>query len=273
MRTNYLLRQAKKILRTFNIEITNYDNFKRLTQDYFPHYSINFDFIQSLDYKSAKQVINDLKSSKSQRGQDFFALYCNDFQSELYFVEFGATNGVINSNTYMLEKNYSWKGILAEPQRSMIRDLEINRNANVEASCVWKNSGEQIIFNEIGDLSTIDIFSDSDEHSATRVHGTRYYVETISLTEMLNKWNAPKNIHFISIDTEGSEFEILKAFDFNLYSFKCICVEHNWTLNRVFINQLLESKGYSRVWREYSGSDDWYVHEEILTKRFLGNEE
>ena len=34
-----------------------------------------------------------------------------------FFVEFGATNGIDLSNSYLLQSKYYWTGILAEPAR------------------------------------------------------------------------------------------------------------------------------------------------------------
>jgi hypothetical protein len=86
-----------------------------------------------------------------------------------------------------------------------------------------------------------------------------YNVETISLLDMLDKYNAPSIIDYMSIDTEGSEYEILKAFDFNRYKFKVISCEHNFTSARDSIHRLLESKGYERKYEHLSQWDDWYV--------------
>lgn len=51
-------------------------------------------------------------------------------------------------------------------------------------------------------------------HSNLRKKGKNYHVETVSLLDLLNEHNAPYEIDYLSIDTEGSEFDILKAFDF-----------------------------------------------------------
>ena len=77
--------------------------------------------------------------------------------------------------------------------------------------------------------------------------------------DLLKKYNAPKEIDYLSIDTEGSEFEILNAFDFDAYKIKVITCEHNFTPMREEIYKLLGSKGYVRKYQEFSQFDDWYV--------------
>ena len=67
----------------------------------------------------------------------------------------------------------------------------------------------------------------------------------------------------MSIDTEGSEFEILNALDFNSYDISIITVEHNFTPKREKINSLLISKGFKQVSNEFSKFDDWYVSKEF----------
>ena len=78
------------------------------------------------------------------------------------------------------------------------------------------------------------------------------------------KYDAPQRIDYLSIDTEGSEFEILKEFDFRKYTFSIITVEHNYTAKRESIFQILSSHGYQRVLTEISKFDDWYVHHSLL---------
>ena len=114
----------------------------------------------------------------------------------------------------------------------------------------------------MAELSTIDSFTDVDANSNRRQHKNIYQVETISLSDVLRKYNAPKIIDYLSIDTEGTEFEILNAFDFSEYSFNVITVEHNFTSNREKIFDLLSRNGYRQVFQEISLFDDWYVHPE-----------
>jgi hypothetical protein len=93
-----------------------------------------------------------------------------------------------------------------------------------------------------------------------------YEIETISLNDLLKKYNAPKDIDYISLDTEGSEVNILEAFDFSQYKVKFFTVEHNnKEVNRQKIYDLLTSKGYDRVLTYISNWDDFYVLNEYNT--------
>ena len=209
------------------------------------------------------QLIHYLKKSKAQCRQDLFVLDRLDFKSNGYFVEFGASNGIDISNTYLLEKEFGWKGILAEPAKCWHADLMKNRQAEIELSCVWKETGSTVAFNEVDNakLSTISTYNSVDFWSKEREAGKTYDVKTISLRDLLKKYDAPREIDYLSIDTEGSEFEILNNFDFEEYSFNIITCEHNFTPMREKIYSLLHGHGYSRKFENLSKADDWYVKE------------
>jgi len=201
-----------------------------------------------------------LTKSKSQIRQDLMVLSTLDFKTNGFFIEFGATNGVDLSNTYLLEKYFGWRGVLAEPARVWHSDLLKNRNCFIEKDCVWSQSGSILSFNEVDipEVSTITQFNGIDEHSNIRENGTQYEVSTISLNDLLDKYNAPVDIDFLSIDTEGSEFQILNSFDFSKHAIKIICCEHNHTPMREEIYSLLASHGYIRKYESHSMMDDWF---------------
>jgi FkbM family methyltransferase len=136
-----------------------------------------------------------------------------------------------------------------------------NRRASIELNCVWKDTGSILTFNEVGnpDLSTISAYNSSDFWRADRQTGKTYDVKTVSLNDLLRKHKAPRHIDYLSIDTEGSEFEILNSFDFEEYSFSVITCEHNFSPMREKIHALLSMHGYSRKFERVSKYDDWYV--------------
>jgi FkbM family methyltransferase len=202
-----------------------------------------------------------ISNSRSQLGQDVFALSFVGTQKPGFFVEFGATNGKSLSNTYLLEKHFGWTGILCEPAKTWLEDLRKNRSASIDTRCVYSRSDLKLRFweTDIGELSTIEGFGSDDEHSIAREGNHTYEVEAVSLLDLLDYHNAPKFIDFLSVDTEGSEFEILNAFDFSKYSFGAICVEHNYSDSREKVQALLLSNGYRQVYQELSDFDDWFV--------------
>ena len=76
---------------------------------------------------------------------------------------------------------------------------------------------------------------------------------------MLAAHAGPAQPDYLSIDTEGSEFEILEVFDFQRYPFKAITCEHNFTPAREKTHALLTAAGCVREYEKISNFDDWYV--------------
>jgi FkbM family methyltransferase len=207
-------------------------------------------------------LLDLLPKSNSQVLQDLFVLSRLGFKRDGFFVEFGACDGVSGSNTLLLENQFGWHGVLAEPARVWHDGLRANRRALVSTKCVWSRSGETLMFNQadMAGLSTIASFSEADRWACERLNGDRYAVETISLNDLLADAGASGRMDYLSIDTEGSELEILEAFDFAKYRFSVITCEHNFTPAREAIQSLLTRHGYVRTCPELSQFDDWYVH-------------
>lgn len=217
----------------------------------------DLEFIKALPEAARPDALNALNASRAQLRQDLLALALNGFKSGGFFVEFGATNGVELSNSWLLENEYGWQGILAEPAQAWHADLKRNRNCTIETKCVWIKSGETLKFTEAprGENSGISAFVPTRR----QMRGHSYDVETISLNDLLETHNAPGVIDYMSVDTEGSEFDILNAFDFDRWQMRLMTIEHNFTPQRDDIFKLLTSKGYRRIMQEQSRFDDWYV--------------
>lgn len=214
-------------------------------------------FIRAMDRDKCSRCVELLDKSHSQIRQDIFALAELDFQQGGFFVEFGATNGVELNNTLLMEAEFGWTGILAEPATGWHEDLRNNRQAVIDTRVVWKESGQTVQFTETA--SAINSAITTFVKTSRKMRGRTYAVETVSLNDLLAQHNAPEVIDYISIDTEGSEFDILNAVDFDRWSFRVMTVEHNHEPQRDDVFKLLTRKGYKRVREGVSRFDDWYV--------------
>jgi len=203
--------------------------------------------------------------SFSQLGQDLKVIDFYKNKKDGFFIEIGANDGINLSNTYLLEKEYNWKGICCEPLPHIFDQLVMNRpNSICYREAVYNKSGLSLIFNIAHHSELLSgIAEHIDAHKNTvDSNKTTIQVETISLLDVLDKANAPKFIEYMSIDTEGSELEILRNFDFDKYTFGLIDVEHNYIEDkRAEIKNLLISKGY--IYIGPNAWDDMYQHSSI----------
>jgi FkbM family methyltransferase len=211
-------------------------------------------------------VFSNRDESKSQILQDLWVSYELGEKREGFFVEFGATNGLVNSNTWLLEKKYDWKGILAEPNPIWHAMLAKNRGAAIDHRCVDATTGKTVTFlttdGSDPELSAIAEFAGGDHFAEVRAKGTAIQVKTVSLNDLLSEYKAPDEIDYLSIDTEGSEYAILSQFDFSRYVVNLISVEQN-RHTEPQIETLLKSQGFDRVFKEFSQWDGWYVRADL----------
>lgn len=259
----FLVRFAKRILKNLGWHILKIESLEIILRNERLRSKNELEFILKMPNESLERLIQCFGASKAQLFQDLFVLSELEFKKNGFFVEFGAANGVELSNTYLLEKDFNWTCILAEPAKHWHSELKRNRSVFIEDKCVWEDSTSTLTFNgtSTAELSTIDSFSSGDMHRYSRESGREYSVDTISLNDLLIKYNAPYDIDYLSIDTEGSEFAILSSLDFEKFSFKIITCEHAYTKKRENIRVLLESLGYVRKYQEFSAFDDWHIRE------------
>jgi FkbM family methyltransferase len=208
--------------------------------------------------------------SRAQMLQDLYVTYKLGESGGRFFVEFGATDGVLLNNTYRLEKDLGWTGILAEPMPTWHAKLRANRGAKIDFRCVWAKSGEKLEFlaaNRYPELSSLTAYAEGDLHAASRhVDSEILLVHTVSLNDLLREHGAPQSIDYLSVDTEGSELDILNAFDFDAFRVRVITVEHNFkTEVRESIWRLLQANGFVREFDLFSKADDWYFHPQRMT--------
>jgi FkbM family methyltransferase len=204
-------------------------------------------------------------TSYSQLNQDVDVIKFYNKKTNGYFVEIGAYDGIDLSNTYLLETQYNWKEICVEPIPAHFEKLVKNRpNSLCFQEAIYKKSGLTLQFdiaNQNNMLSGISNHIDKYK-SVVDLQKTTIQVKTLTLLDVLDKANAPNFIEYLSLDTEGSELEILESFDYNKYIFGMIHVEHNYIEpKRSQIKELLLSKGYKYICE--NNWDDVYIHKSI----------
>lgn len=189
------------------------------------------------------------KKTYSQLGQDLAVVKHYNEMRKGFFVEVGAYDGITLSNTYLLETQYEWKGICSEPISEKYQELVKNRTAICSNKALYSKSGLKLIFDNATEAMLSGISSHIDCHKSTVDKSKKQItVETITLTDLLDQHKAPKFIEYMSLDTEGSELEILRGLDFNRYNFGLIDIEHNYVEpRRSEIRHMLIDNGYHYI--------------------------
>jgi FkbM family methyltransferase len=193
-----------------------------------------------------------LQKFYSQLGQDKWILgKVFPDVADGYFVDVGAWDAEELSNSKALEER-GWTGICVEP---FPRNWK-NRTCQLFKEVVYDRKGDVVRFRQSDVLGGIDQHINS--HRAEVQRDPVVELTTTTLGDIFERANAPHFIHFVSIDTEGSELEILKGLPFDRYAVGAFAIEHNFEEpKRQQIKALLEAKGY-RLERTQL-VDDWFV--------------
>ncbi len=144
-----------------------------------------------------------------------------------------------------------WKGICIEQNPAIFSQLQANRNCICIQGCVSdtkENSQFLLLPNGITGLcGLVDKYDPQHvqriEHDLSRVTGSSEIIDVkcFLLNDLLEE-NEVEHIDFLSLDTEGGEFDIIASIDFSKYKIDVIALEDNYYDPR-FI-PFLEEKGY-----------------------------
>jgi FkbM family methyltransferase len=234
---------------------------------------------------SAKDIYRDVFSSErlrqgyqSQMGQDMFLnrwLFKN--RGPGFFIDVGAFDGILGSNTFYFEKHLQWKGIAFEPNPSSFEVLRATRSCRLIQGCAYHRDG-QVPFLALSERdqrkgaksrpprSQLSMVLDSN-HGGAMLSGIPEHMDQLQWVEWirrpmkLNQTRATVSCHridtvlndsgvkivdYLSIDVEGAELEVLRGIDFERVQVNVIGVEHTHTFSQVY--DLLTTAGF-----EYRG--------------------
>jgi len=172
-----------------------------------------------------------LKNTYSSNGQDLWIL--DRVGPSGYFIEVGASDGISASNCYLLEQK-GWSGVAIDPYTPNYPLLIQNRKC--EICCAVIDSEERTtdflcqtksLSGHYG-LSGITDHFPSSQHKQSIIDkygGVLQKVQTHTLTNVLRLCNAPSHIDYLSIDTEGGDYNVLLGLNFDEFSVSYISVE------------------------------------------------
>lgn len=214
----------------------------------------------------------------SQYGQDNF-LNTSIFKGYMHgiFVDVGAHDGKTYNNTLFFEETYKWSGINIEPIPSVFKNLQNNRPNCINLNCAISNSDnvtKDFMINTGHTEMLSGLIETYDKRHLLRINNEALehncntsIVKVVTRTlESIFLENNMSNINFLSIDTEGSEFDVIKSINFNKVFIDVICFENNYADVSKPIIEFLERKGYYLF--KYH-TDIYMIHKD---SKFLTNE-
>lgn len=207
---------------------------------------------------------------KSQAGQDKFIYECF-FQNKKdgFFLDIGAHDGMSFSNTYFFEKDLGWKGICFEPLPHLFAKLKECRDCVCINACVSSQEGtvpflhldscDEMLSGMCGTYDGRQLQIVMNDIASLGGECKVLQLPSVNINKVL-KEHQVTHVDFLSLDTEGSELEILKSIDFSQVTIDVITVENNFSESHV--QEFLEARGYMLITRLHV--DDVYIRSDFI---------
>lgn len=191
---------------------------------------VNPKSIKNLDIESSSKLTENDLMYFSQNGTDKY-LCDNIFKGKEggLFIDVGATNGVNSNNTLTLDRFFDWKGLLVEPSlefESLFTNRYMHGKNVIKSQFVSDESNRKIIF---GHSVSSCFASESKELTQKQSNSQDFHSYSLlskTLTDLfLEYYSYEDTIDLLCISTNGSEFQVLKGFNFNLLNVRCVLVK------------------------------------------------
>jgi len=189
-----------------------------------------------------QRFVNGLCGSYSQYGEDLIVDKLLGHQKKGFYVDIGANHPFKFNNTFMFYKR-GWRGINVDPNPSTKMIFDAIRPNDFTYNCGIAKKAGLLTFHIFAD-NMYSTFSDKEALQNLRdgkqlIHSLK--VDVLPLKSLLRSVDCRK-IDFLSVDTEGFDFEVLKSNDWTKYKPTVICVEGHDDI--ADIKKFLVEKGY-----------------------------
>jgi FkbM family methyltransferase len=182
-----------------------------------------------------------------------------------FYVDVGANHPLKHSVTKLFYQK-GWHGINLEPNGSLWDMLQFDRTRDSNLNLGVSDKSGTLSFTEYANhgLSTF-----SDEMREAFAHESSVFTDTYRQYDVPVRTLAQifadqkvTHIHFMKVDVEGYEYEVLKGNDWTKYRPEMICIESNHIVHDW--RPLLDNNGYAKVFND--GLNDYYLAAEAMDR-------
>ena len=182
---------------------------------------------------------------------------------KIAYLDLGANDPVMFSNTYRFYRS-GHRGVLVEADASLAAKIAKERPQDIcVAKAVTVSTEETVDFFKMSadTLSTIkSTTAERYERESEHRLADKTTVPAIHINKLLNTYFSEKAPDFVSLDVEGLDLELLKAWDFSKWRPAVFCVETlTYTQNQTAVKiseifELMEEAGYQLYGDTYINS-------------------
>ena len=205
-------------------------------------------FVYSLIELKNKIIMQLLKNSYSQKGEDLIIDKYLGWKKRGFYVDIGAGDGCRFSNTKRFYRK-GWGGINIEPDPTSYEKLTKNRKKDINLNLgIGRKNGKFIFYRFTpSTLSTFSIEKAEEYKKQGYKLIDKREIEVRKLDDVLSEYCKDKIIDFMSIDTEGIDIEVLESNNWDKWRPKLIVIETEKNESCKKVYQFLIEKGYSKV--------------------------
>lgn len=180
-----------------------------------------------------------------------------------FYVDIGAQDPIVDSVTLAFYER-GWRGIHVEPTHAYAQKLRAARPDETVLEMAISDRNGEIEFNEIPDtgLSTAS-GTLAQQHATAGLISTKSNVKCMTLAKLFKKYSV-RDIHFLKIDVEGLEGQVISGNDWQLYRPWVVVVEAT-----IPATQIDSYKDWEAV---LHGSSYQFVYADGLNRYYLANE-
>lgn len=185
------------------------------------------------------------------------------------FVEMGAADGILASNTFRLERDYGWNGVLIEPLKDYYEQIPCYRKTrHVYNICIGETEGD-VDFTRIEGYSKL-LSGISNEYPKEHVNriasevnsmNQQVYVDKVPCRRLINVLNecGINHIDYLSVDVEGGELSVMKSLSMETNSIRPVLIGSENNYRNTEVEEYLNTFGY--VFVGNAGGDNFFFYD------------